>query len=147
MKNSIDVSLPQGKTVCGYEIKKMPLGAFLKAVRLLQDTPKELIDAMYPGEGLEGMLARLKTMDKDGLQALIMRALCVLPDKVIALFSQLSGISESKLTGDANIGLDGLMEMMLAWIEVNGIENFIKGVRTIRDQVRTLTMRKDGSNG
>ncbi|MDD3336788.1 MAG: hypothetical protein PHI98_14960 [Eubacteriales bacterium] len=147
MKNSIELSLPQSKTVCGYEIKKMPVGVFLKAVQALNDIPMELSKALFPGEGVDGMLAQLKGIDKNGMQELLLRALTVLPEKVIALFAQLSGIGENELLGDATIGLDGLAEMMLCWAEVNGIENFMASARKLADKMRAQTTEKSGSKG
>ena len=145
--NSIEVSLPKSKTVCGYEIKKMPLGAFLSATQLLQDAPADLIEAMYPGESLSGFLKRLKTLDRNGLQALALRALSVLPEKALALFGQLSGIESHQLINDPAVGLDGIADMALAWMEVNGVENFIQSVRTIISRARVLTAAKAGFNG
>lgn len=146
MKNSIDVSLPQSKMVRGYEIKRMPIGAYLQAMQTLNDTPRELIEALYPGEGVDGFLRKMRNMDKDALYALIMKASCVLPERVIGIFSQVSGIGADKLIGDPKLGLDGLMELVLAWAEVNGIENFTSGVRQLMEKIRALTGRT-GSKG
>lgn len=144
VKTSIDLSMSESRTVCGYEIKKMPLGAYLKAVKILQDAPEALMNAMYPGEGVEGFWAHMRTMDKAGLQSLILRAMAVVPGKVFELFAQLSGIAESKLTNDPAIGLDGLMAMMLAWLEVNGIENFMAGAQEL---IAKLRAQRTGSGG
>lgn len=146
MKNSIDLSLPASRTVRGYEIKKMPLGVFLKAVRLLQDAPGKLAEDLYPGEGVEGLLQRMKALDRAGMERLISRALCVLPEKAVLLFSFLSGISEEKLWNDSAVGLDGIAEMMLAWVEVNGIENFIQAAGALGVKVRNLT-KENGYSG
>ena len=38
-KNSATLSLPKSRTVRGYEIRKMPIGAFLEACSLLEELP------------------------------------------------------------------------------------------------------------
>ena len=45
-----------------------------------------------------------------------------------------------------NVGLDGLMEMIEAWMEVNNLENFIIAARTLARRVRA-GMTGTGSNG
>ncbi len=135
---SISMSLPKSVTVRGYEIKKMPLGAFLQATEALQDLPLRLMAAAFPGEDLGGVLGHLKTLDKDGLVQLLLRGVAAVPAQVIPLFAQLSGIPQESLLQDEAVGLDGLMEMILAWIEVNGLENFMGSVRTLTGKLRAL---------
>ena len=146
MKNAIDLSLPPGKTVRGYTLQKMPLGAFLKAARLLKDMPELLARALFPAQKDADVLERLRRLDRNGLQRLLPQALTVLPEQAVTLFAQLSGIPENQLLEDPKLGLDGLCELAEAWWEVNGLENFTTAVSALLAKARGLTTNT-GSNG
>ena len=62
----------------------------------------------------------------------------VLPGEMVRLFAKLSGIEEKALLEDPRIGLDGLGEMAEAWMEVNGIENFIRTMGALGAKARAL---------
>ena len=71
MKNSVNMSIPTFRKVRGYEIKRMPIGQFLVATRMLGELPGALISALFPDA--DNALEQLKSLTKDGLQLL---ALC-----------------------------------------------------------------------
>ena len=60
----------------------------------------------------------------------------MLPDEAVTVFAELTGLDEKALRDDPNVGLDGLMEMIEAWMEVNNLENFIIAARTLARRVR-----------
>ena len=47
-KNSATLSLPKSRTVRGYEIRKMPIGAFLEACSLLEELPGTALRLLFP---------------------------------------------------------------------------------------------------
>jgi len=146
-RNSIFTSIPGSRKVCGYEIKKMPIGAFLKATSKMQEIPGQLMEAVFPGEGLDQILARLKAIDKDSLPDILVRAITALPEQIISLFADLCGIPEEELINDENIGIGGLANMIQAWIEVNDLENFTGSARAIAGKARALLGMTAGSKG
>ena len=102
MKNdSITKSIPASQTVRGYEIKRMPIGQFLAASQRLQDMPETVLKLLFPDSDSDDMMTIFSRLNKAGLQALFVRALTVLPGQAVALFSQLSGLSEKSLAGKA----------------------------------------------
>ena len=137
-KNSATLSLPKSRTVRGYEIRKMPIGAFLEACSLLEELPGTAMRLLFPEKKEGDILAELAGLDKDKLQELFLRALAVLPGEMVRLFAKLSGVEEQALLEDARIGLDGLGEMAEAWLEVNGIENFIKTMGALGKRAQAL---------
>lgn len=116
----------------------MPIGAFLEACSLLEELPGTALRLLFPEKKEGDILAELAGLDKDKLQELFLRALAVLPGEMVRLFAKLSGVEEQALLEDARIGLDGLGEMAEAWLEVNGIENFIKTMGALGKRARAL---------
>lgn len=145
MKNTIDRSIPQARKVRGYLIQRMPIGRFLAAVRELSDLPMTLARALFPDA--DSALEKLKTLTRADLETMATRAFTVLPAEAVRVFSAVSDIPEEKLLNDPNVGLDGLCEMADAWLEVNGIENFMQTARTLTAKVRAAAGTKPGSNG
>ncbi len=130
-------SLPREKIIRGYPIRRMPIGQFLVALETLRELPGELLDTLLPGLTPGTLSARLKTLTADELKEMAIRLVTVLPGYGVRLLSQLMGIEEQALLGDEKIGLDGLGEMLTGWMEVNGIENFIKAAGALREKVHS----------
>ena len=143
-KTCVDLSLPKARKVRGYTIERMPIGRFLAAARRLDEVPGQVLRRLFPGA--EDAVRALASLDRAGLIALYARALTVLPDEAVTVFAELASLEEKALRDDPNVGLDGLMEMIEAWMEVNNLENFIIAARTLARRVRA-GMTGTGSNG
>jgi len=113
------LSLPKSRKVCGYEIKKMPIGAYLKAMERIQGLPDDFISQCFPGLSLQEVLDKLSNLDEHSLVDLIMPLFQFLPSYFIGVLSELTGIPEERLVNDENIGLYGFAEIIKAFVEVN----------------------------
>lgn len=145
-QDSISQSLPGKKMVRGYEMRRAPLGAFLQAMKQLQDFPAMLMESVFQGQSVDEILLSLKTADSKLLITIFTRALAVAPEQLLTLIADLSGISQSELKDDPNIGLDGLVEIIAAWMEVNDIENFTRTASGLWAKAKALAGTKAGSN-
>ena len=146
--NSVELSLPKSKTVRGYEIKRMPLGAYLQALQLMQEFPRDVAAKMLPNGNVSALLEQLKTLDREATVDLILRALAIIPEQLMGLIARLTGIARNKLLNDPEIGADGLAEIIDAWLEVNGAENFIRAAAHAGQTITTLAAAlKTGSKG
>ena len=144
MLASVELSLPAARTVRGYEIGRMPIGRFLRAARRIDGVPQEVLRRLFPGA--QDAARALASLDREGLIALCARALTVLPDEAVTVFAELAGLDEQALRDDPNVGLDGLLEMIEAWMEVNNLENFIGAARALWRRARAGRTGA-GSNG
>lgn len=146
--NSIDLSLPPSITVRGQEIRKMPLGRYLQAIRLLESFPRKVAEALVPQGDISAVLEMLKTPDRTKFFDLALKALTVVPEQAVKLIAVLTEIPEETLLSDPQIGADGLMDIVSAWIEVNAAENFTRAAGRLRSHISRLTaMLKPGSSG
>jgi len=146
--NSIDVSLPRSVTVRGCEVRRMPLGRYLQAIRLLETFPRETAEKLVPDGDIAGVLEALRTPDRSRLIDLALRALAVVPGQAVALIAALTDIPEDRLLNDEVIGADGLMEIAEAWLEVNDAENFWAAAGRVRQTIsRFAATLKAGCKG
>ena len=131
-----NVSMPKSKKVCGYTIKKMPIGAYVSALESLESLPSEAMDMLFPNMTLEQVLSTLKKIDSKKVGELAIRAISMLPSFFANFVSKLTDIPSEKIISDPSIGLDGLMEILNAWVEVNNIENFTKAAHSLRKKIK-----------
>ena len=104
----------------------------MQAIEALQDLSGDLLAACFPGQSLGEVLAQLKRVDETMLQSVIGNVLLAAPAHLMRFAAKLTGIDEETLMSDPNIGLDGLMEILNAWAEVNRIGDFaqvLKGMQ------------------
>ena len=60
----------------------------------------------------------------------------------VALTQEDRGFASLEISdGGDGEGQDGLMELLDGWMELNGIENFIRAAGALRDKVRSITIR------
>lgn len=129
--NLMKKSLPAERKVCGYVIKKMPLGAYLAAVERIKSFPAGLMNALFPGMDLGQMLDWLKGLDEARLTQLLGTVLTIVPAQGIELVADLTGIPAQQLLEDEGIGLAGLMQIVQAFTEVNELESFFAEIRSL----------------
>jgi hypothetical protein len=133
--NAIDLSLPRSVTVRGCEIRRMPLGKYLQAIRLLEAFPRETAEKLVPSGDMADVLDALKTLNRGKLIDLALKALAVVPEQAIRLIAALTDIPGERLLKDERIGADGLMEILDAWLEVNAAENFWSAAGRVRQRI------------
>ncbi|MEG2531356.1 MAG: hypothetical protein RSA59_05910 [Raoultibacter sp.] len=142
-----NLSLPAQIRVRGYEIKRMPIGRFLAALQLLQDIPDVLMQAIFPDGDMEKALAQLKQLNGiEMLKTLFLRVIVALPEQVLPIVAQLLDVPTEDILDDPAIGLDGIAEMIGAWAEVNGIENFMKAANALKAKFRVQAATIGSSN-
>ena len=132
---SMGVSMGRGREVRGYKIERMPVGAYLKALERIENAPADFMEAFFPGKNLDDVLDKFSSIDRDGVQEFVMGVAVKASQYVIALIAELSGIDEDKLINDPNIGLDGLLEIIEAMIEVNRLGESIARVLKLKNLV------------
>ena len=146
--DSITLSLPKSRNVRGCMIKRMPLGAYLQAIQTIKDFPKDIAARMIPEGDLGTLLEQLKHVDRNLMIDLLLKAMAIVPEQMVTLIARLTGIPEKKLMTDAAIGADGLAEILDAWLEVNGAENFLRAASHAGQTIKTLAATlKHGYNG
>lgn len=145
-KTSTQLSIETSKTVRGYQVRRLPLGEYLRAIEEIRTMPETILKACFPGLGAEQIMDKLRRIDKNALAGLLVNALAVAPAEMVRLVSVLTGVEQEALLTDPLIGLDGAAEMLEAFWELNGIENFIRAAEKMAAQVKQLRA-KTGSKG
>ena len=137
-KSSAALSVKRSETVRGYEVKRLPLGEYLRAMEALRDMPQTVMRVCFPEMDGAQMLQSLTRIDAKGLAQLMLRAMDVVPDEAIRLLSILTGVPEDAIFADPAIGLDGAAELAEAFWRLNGMENFTAAAARLAANIRRM---------
>ena len=147
MNDLSDISLGKSKTVRGVEIKRMPLGRYIKAMNCLKSAPGEFLEECFPGAaGLEDVLGRLMNLDRAALENFAAALFAVAPKYLARMVSEFSGISEEELLESEDIGLDGIFEIIGAIIEVNNLGKLGGALKKTLSGLRLAAAEAAGSS-
>jgi len=128
---SIEMSVGKSKVICGYRIRKMHFGAWLEATKRIENLPKELSEALFPGKNLDEILSELSGIDVDSAWVLVSTAMTKVPELVIDVVSEVSEISSDELMNNPDIGIGGIMSIIEAVIEVNELGEFTASLKKV----------------
>ncbi|RKL63016.1 hypothetical protein DXT63_08450 [Thermoanaerobacteraceae bacterium SP2] len=145
MANSIEKSLPQSKKIHGIEIKKMPLGKYLKVLQLLQDFPQEIFKALYPGKTAEEALSEMGDITFDKVLDLLPKLIALLPDKVLDIISEILDVDRKHL--EEKMTPLELIEVMQEFARINKLDELQKKIYPMLEKIPIVNqMMKIGSN-
>jgi len=130
-KNTAALSLPQSKTVRGYEVKRLALGGYLQAIHTLNTLPSDLLEACFPGKSVGEALSQLMGADGSMFYKLAAGLWQTAPAHLLHAASALTGIPQDILEADITIGLDGIIDILQAWVEINNLQDFTQAVRKL----------------
>ena len=136
MPDKTRLSIPKIRKVCGYEIRKMPIGRYLEATDEISAFPDELIAACFPGMEFRQIIERLAAFDDTLLRTCLTNAFAIAPAHIVTFVAKLTDIEPDRLLNDENIGLDGFVDIIDAFIEVNQLGKFLAGAARLRRKLR-----------
>jgi hypothetical protein len=119
--DTMAISVPIEKVLYGVKIRKLPNGAYIKALQTVQNLPAILMENCFPGQDIEDILKRFGSIDKDGILALTGQLMAALPEQFLKLISTLLDISLEKLTD----------ELLEAFWEANDLSPFFEKLKGI----------------
>lgn len=127
--DKLAVSVPLEKDLYGVKIRKLPNGAYIKALQTVQNLPAILMEKCFPGMDIDDILNQLKQLDKDGILAIAGHLMTVIPEEFFKIVSELLSIPYEKL-------MDGLtptetIEILEAFWEVNDMSPFFEKLKKI----------------
>jgi hypothetical protein len=126
MLNSLKMSLPKSKKVHGIEVKKVPVGKYLEALENSRELSQVIIQDLFGNENLEEVFKKIANFDKDALFSLFEKAICVIPNKVIAIVSEILDVDYDFIIN--NITPTELMDVLEEFWKMNDMSRFFKGV-------------------
>lgn len=94
---SANISMPKPKTVHGIEVKKVPIGVYLDAMREIESLPMDILQDLFPGKTMTEVIAELMTLTDTGMANIITRLLKVAPEYIITMLSVILGVDKARI--------------------------------------------------
>lgn len=120
MKTNENLSLKNEKTINGVTVRKMPNGAYFRALQTLKELPKSFVEELGLGE--EAKLSEL--LDMKNIGDVIVRLLAVLPEFTINFLSELTEIEKDKLENE--LTPVETIEIVKAFWKINKLDDFFE---------------------
>jgi hypothetical protein len=120
------MSLPKSKTVHGVEIKKVPVGKYLSAMRELEELPGRIINSLFPGKSLDEILASFSGATDDTVINLAITLLRVAPEHAIEALAVILSLDAEVIKN--NLTPKELSDVVKAFWELNDMTDFFADV-------------------
>lgn len=142
-KDASNISVPTEKELHGIKIRKLPNGAYIKALNTVQDLPKVLIEACFPGIDADTIFEDIQTLNKDDLLIMAGKCIQVIPEQFLKIVSNLLDIPFEKLMDE--LTPKETLDILEAYWEMNDLSAFfnrLKGVLMKNKTVQSILQSK-----
>lgn len=119
---SMLTTLPKAQNVHGIEVKKVPIGQYLTAMRELEDLPLQIVGELFPGKTLTETIAEFVEFTDEKLAQIVVRLITVIPDKAIRAFSTIIGVDEDRIKNE--LTPKELYDVFKAYWDLNDMTDF-----------------------
>lgn len=142
---SAAMSLPKNKKVHSIEIKKVPVGKYIAAMREMEELPSIIIHELFPGKSMADIMADFSRADEEFAIGLMGKLLIVLPEKLLEALCSVIGISAQ--VAMEQLTPKELLDITREFWKINELSDFFKSVSgLIRQKLPTQnTGSSDGS--
>lgn len=125
----IKKSLGEEKIVHGVTVKKLPIGAFIKAMEDIGNLPVLMLEKLFPDKSGAEALYAIRFMNREDMLKIVCKALTILPREFISFVSSLLNEDAEKLS--EKLTPMEMIDVLTEFWEINDIENFIKKAKAL----------------
>ena len=142
---SLEMSVPQTRTVHGVQIEKVPIGRYLTVMKEMEELPARLFRECFPDTSLDQLMARLSCADKQTLLELSGRIMARAPETLIEVLCGIMGLDSQRMMDTCTPA--ELLDIFTAFWEANDLSGFFGNVwELLKRRLPTRTIgSKSGS--
>lgn len=89
---SVNMTLNEPESIHGIEVKKVPIGQYVNAMRKMDGLPATLIKDVFPDKSVDVIFAELSNINTDSAVALVTKVLTVVPEHLITVLCDVFGL-------------------------------------------------------
>lgn len=135
---SVKVTLPETKMVHGVEIKKVPVGRYINALKKQEELPAVILDTCFPGKSIDEIAAMFMSADRDTIIYVAGRLLASAPELAVSILCEIIGLDYEHTINTYTP--TELLDIATAFWEVNDLSDFFKRAwALIKEKLLTLT--------
>lgn len=148
---SINMTMPKKRVLYGVEIRKLPVAKYIEVLNTAENLPYVLLNNIYPDvKNFTEFCDRLKVMDRNAVLELLGKLLTTVPKEFCKIISELLDIPLERLLDSKcknPLSLSELLEIILAFIEMNDMSDFFVSVRRLKMKLSALIQANTGFSG
>jgi hypothetical protein len=126
-KDASNISIPLSKELYGVKIRKLPNGAYIKALNTVQDMPKVLLEACFPEVDANDIFEDIQNLNKDEILILAGKCIQVIPEQFLKIVSELLNIPFDKLMNE--LSPNETLEILEAYWQMNDLSAFFNRLK------------------
>lgn len=126
-KDAAALSMPAENTIHGVLIRKLPNGAYIKALNTIQDMPEVILKGCFPGMTPDEIMEQFKNISVDMLPVLAGKLLATVPEQFLKFIAELTEIPYDKLFSE--LTPDETLDILLAMWELNNLTDFFEKLK------------------
>ena len=123
---SAAMSLPKSKKVHGIEIKKVPVGKYIAAMREMEELPSIIVHELFPGKSVADIMVDFARADEEFAIGLMGKLLIVLPEKLLEALCSMIGISTE--VAMEQLTPKELLDIISEFWKINELSDFFRSV-------------------
>ena len=123
---SAGMSLPKSKKIHGIEMRKVPIGQYIAAMREMEDLPNLIVHELFPGKSMAEIVQSFSTADEAFAISLLGKLLVVLPERLIEVICQIIGVEKEIVL--EQLTPKELLDVVQAFWALNDLTDFFKSV-------------------
>ncbi len=94
---STGITLPKSNIVHGIEVKKVPVGKYLSAMRELEELPGVIVNELFPGKQFNEIMKELTKMTDESLVRILTRLFIIAPEYVVNTISLILDVDKETI--------------------------------------------------
>ena len=123
---SAGMSLPRVSKIHGIEIKKVPIGQYIAAMREMEDLPSVIISELFPGQNMAEIISGLTSADEGFAISLLGKLLVVLPERLVEAVCEILSLDNDMVMN--TLTPNELLDVLKEFWELNDLTDFFKSV-------------------
>ena len=138
------MSIPKNKTVHGIEIKKVPVGRYITAIKEMEELPSLIVQECFPGKSLEEILAAFQLVEQAQVISMVTKLLVIAPEHIVSACCSIVGMDPSDVM--ERLTPKELADVMKEFWTVNDLSDFFGDVWGLLKKALP-TLLSTGSSG
>ncbi len=123
---SAAMSLPKSRKIHGIEIKKVPIGRYIEAMREMEDLPGLIVHELFPGKSMAEIMQSFTEADEGFAISLLGKLLVVLPERLIEVICRVVGLEKEAAL--ERLTPKELLDIVQAFWALNDLTDFFRSV-------------------
>lgn len=136
-KDKTEISLGKSKKVHGIEVRKQPIGQYIKTIKRLEQFPQTVIKQCFGnGADIDTVFDKFKNINEDIILELAGKMLSIIPEETLKFMASLLDVEYDYLLN--NVSPAELLDIIEEFIKINDMSRFFETLKKLIARAKTV---------